>query len=472
LRFRYRRLFLVLAVWGFSQGALAGPADPPSLSPADRRAAVEALRDDPAERLGANPDDAMLWAALQRHAATELGQRISPPRVDPLWSLAPAPRQVDAEMRTALEQGRLAPWLASLAPSAPAYRALVAARARYALIVERGGWAPLPGGGRRRLGDIGPDIAALRVRLAVEDGSGPTVAAPETFDPPLQQALMGFQSRHGLVPDGVLGPGTRTELDTPAEQRLAQIDANLERWRWLPPLPADRVEVDIAGAEATLYRRGAAELAMRVIVGDPRHRSPMFASRIDSIVFNPPWKVPASIAAKELLPKEAAHPGYFARNDFHFIDGALQQSPGPKNALGRLKFDFNSPFGVYLHDTPGRAAFARPNRALSHGCIRLEKPRELAAAILPTPTWTPETIDAAIEAGTTLRVAVVQPVPLYVLYWSVVAAPDGQVLFRRDVYGWDAKLIQALTARRLTAEVYAPRPATECAASKAPQPVL
>jgi murein L,D-transpeptidase YcbB/YkuD len=283
---------------------------------------------------------------------------------------------------------------------------------------------------------------------------------------------MAFQTRHGLVPDGVLGPGTRAELNAPAEQRLAQIDANLERWRWLPPLPADRVEVNIAGAEATLYRRGAAQLSMRVIVGDPRHRSPMFASRIDSIVFNPPWNVPASIAVKELLPKEAAHPGYFARNDFHFVDGALQQSPGPKNALGRLKFDFNSPFGVYLHDTPGRAAFGRPNRALSHGCIRLEKPLELAAAILPAAVWAPESIDAAIAAGTTLRVAVAQPIPLYVLYWSVVVAPDGQLLFHRDVYGWDAKLTQALAARRLAAEVDALRPATECAASEAPQPVL
>jgi len=172
----------------------------------------------------------------------------------------------------------------------------------------------------------------------------------------------------------------------------------------------------------------------------------MFVSRLESVVINPPWTVPSSIAAKELLPKEAAHPGYPARNDFHYVDGQLQQRPGAKNALGRLKFDLPSPFGVYLHDTPSHSAFARDDRALSHGCMRLERPRDLAALLLEPKGWTSQAIDIAIADGRTLRVGLPQNLPLYVLYWTARAEPDGRVAFRRDVYGWDRKLLDALAA--------------------------
>jgi murein L,D-transpeptidase YcbB/YkuD len=211
---------------------------------------------------------------------------------------------------------------------------------------------------------------------------------------------------------------------------------------------------------------------MRAIVGDRGHKSPMFISRLESVVFNPPWNVPPSIAAKELLPKERAHPGYLARNDFIFVvGGALRQLPGPRNSLGQLKFDFPSPFGVYLHDTPARAIFAQAERWRSHGCIRLEKPRELAAAVLGPQGWTADRIDTSIAAGDTSRVGLSAPVPLYVLYWTVVIAPDGAPEFRRDTYGWDAELTRALApggaggGNRTQA-------ASECNAAKKLQPVL
>ena len=423
---------------GLAGASQAAPGPDAPLSTAERSLIVEAIAGDP-DGAPADRSDAALWAALIRHATLELGLRVRPAEVDAMWALAPRPRQVEAEAQAARAGGRLGAWLASLPPAAPRYQALLEVRARYRRIVAAGGWSPTP----REAGGRTPDpaaTAALRARLTAEGYLTPA----QVGDAELKRAVMAFQAHHALAPDGALGPQTLAALNVTAEARLAQVEANLERWRWLPPLPATRIEVDAGGAEAALFVRDAPQLSMRTIVGDRDHKTPMFASRLESVVFNPPWNVPASIAAKELLPKERAHPGYLARNDFIFVDGALQQKPGPLNALGRIKFDFPSPFGVYLHDTPARAAFGQANRWRSHGCVRLENPRGLAIAVLGPQGWTPERVDAAIAAGATSRVQLAQTIPLYVAYWTVVIAPDGAPVFRPDPYGWDEALLRAL----------------------------
>jgi murein L,D-transpeptidase YcbB/YkuD len=465
-------LVLFVAGWALAGSAHAQPSSAPHLTPAERAMIVETLSggsefDDgpPADR-----SEDVLWAALVRHATGELGLRIAPSDIDPLWAIAPKPRQVEAELRSAQAAGRLASWLATLPPGASRYRALQAVRGRYRQIVDAGGWAQVP---KEAAGAAAgaPALAALRARLIAEGYLARGQAPGQGFDAGLRRALTDFQTHHELKADGGLGAQTLAALNIPAEARLAQIDANLERWRWLPALPAQRVEVDIAGAEATLYAHDQAQLSMRVIVGDRTHRTPMFASRLEGVVFNPPWNVPASIAAKELLPKERAHPGYLARNDFIFVGGALRQQPGPRNSLGQVKFDFPSPFGVYLHDTPARAIFAQAERWRSHGCVRLEKPRELAAAVLGPQGWTPDRIDAAIEAGDTSRVGLSVTVPLYVLYWTVVISPDGAPDFRRDTYGWDAKLTRAL-AQGGGGGGNTTQADSECSAAKTLQPLL
>lgn len=465
-----RRCLVVSAACLATSGAMAAPAGGPPLTPAERRTIFDTLHG--GAEIGEAPmaglSDAALLEAAVRRATLELGLRIKPSAVDPLWAIAPRPRQVEAELQAARAEARLAPWLAALQPASARFRALTAARSRYLRIVQAGGWSPLPKTLKLRPGDSGPAVESLRARLAAEG-----YAAPDTggaFDAGIERAVTDFQERHALQPDGVVGGATLTALNVSAEARLAQIEANLERWRWLPTLPRDRLEVDVGGAEATLYGDDAPRLSMRVVVGDPRHRTPMFASNLAAVVFNPPWNVPASIATKELLPKERAHPGYLARNDFVFVDGALRQRPGPRNSLGRLKFDFPSPFGVYLHDTPSRAAFARPARWLSHGCVRLENPRGLAAAVMAPQGWTAERIDAAIDGGETTRVALSKTVPLYVLYWTVTVAADGQATFRPDVYGWDEKLTRGLGGG--PAGVKVARLDSECAAATKPQPVL
>jgi murein L,D-transpeptidase YcbB/YkuD len=173
---------------------------------------------------------------------------------------------------------------------------------------------------------------------------------------------------------------------------------------------------------------------------------------VESIVVNPPWNVPPSIAMKEEWPKERAHPGYLASHGFRVIsDGAggvrLQQIPSA-SALGKLKFDFPSPFGVYLHDTPTRSTFAHDTRAASHGCVRLEHPFELATMLLQEdPEWRSDNLQAAIDSGDTSRVHLQHPMPLAILYWTVFVA-GGQVNFRTDYYNWDQRLLKLIDQGR------------------------
>jgi murein L,D-transpeptidase YcbB/YkuD len=191
-----------------------------------------------------------------------------------------------------------------------------------------------------------------------------------------------------------------------------------------------------------------ATLGMRVIVGQPKKPTPMFTDAIKAVVLNPPWNVPKAIADSEIWPKIRKDPGYQAREGFVVKpDGGLQQLPGPRCALGAIKFDLSNRFGVYLHDTPARSLFAQPNRALSHGCMRLEQPDALAKRLLADDQkWTGEAIDLAILTGHTERVTLSRPLPLLVGYWTAFVDDDGTIEFRPDVYGWDAKLDALLQA--------------------------
>ncbi|MBU4434234.1 MAG: L,D-transpeptidase family protein [Alphaproteobacteria bacterium] len=368
------------------------------------------------------------------------------------WGLRPVDYDPTADFVQAVAQDRLGPWLDTLPPPYTGYQTLRRGLATYREIAARGGWTPVPAGPSLKLGSTDPRVVALEARLAAED---PTVAVDgvAVFDDGLSQALMRAQKRFGLNPDGVLGAATLDALNTPVEQRLDQIVANMERWRWLPQvLPADRIQVNIAAAVLSMFHHDSPILTMRAVTGRPGDETPMLQSQIQSIVLNPPWNVPSSIASKELWPKERANPGYLARNDFIVIptgDGGsrLQQKAGPKAALGLIKFDFANPYGVYLHDTPSRARFSSFSRLASHGCVRVERPVDLARAVMEgDPVWTPQAIDDAIASGKTVRATLPQQIAVYLLYWTAYVTPDGQVNFRDDPYGWDRILVQRIDA--------------------------
>jgi len=191
---------------------------------------------------------------------------------------------------------------------------------------------------------------------------------------------------------------------------------------------------------------------MRAVTGRPGDETPMLSSVISDVLFNPPWNVPADIAAKELWPKERAHPGYFARNEFEVIhtpDGGtrLQQKAGDMSALGRVKFEFPNPYSVYLHDTPSHSTFGHYSRMVSHGCVRLEKPVVLADAVMQgDPKWTPDAINDAIASGDTIRAPIPRPISVFLLYWTAFGNADGSVSFRADPYDWDRALMQRIDA--------------------------
>lgn len=458
-----------------SSSAMAAAAAP--LSVPERAAVLDLLRQapEPPAALDGPVNSEALVAELLAYAGREAGRLSRPTEVNPLWALAPSPRDIQAEWAAAQAQGEVQAWIAGLSPADSRYDRLVAARRDYAGPAAAGGWGVLASDGVLRPGHVGPQVEALRTRLALEGFEAlaePDVVvdaparSPIVFDTALQDVVRRYQRRRGLEPDGVVGPATLAALNVSAEARLAQIDANLERWRWLPrPLPATRIEADVGAARAALFVDDVRVLDMRIIVGAPATKTPIFASQIETVVFNPPWNVPASIANGEILPRAARDPGYLARNNFTYRNGRLQQQPGPTNSLGQVKFDMPSPFGVYLHDTPGRAAFARPVRTLSHGCMRLEKPRELATLLLASQGWSREMVDQAIAEGQTQRVDLAARVPVLVTYSTAFVDGDGLHLLP-DPYGWDAQLTAALQSQVLAGlERDMASPESECASS-------
>jgi len=391
--------------------------------------------------------EALIRAALDHARAVHAG-RLDTADFQDDWGLKPPPYDPLPGFADAVRRDRLAAWIAALPPPYAGYDGLVKGLATYRAIAAAGGWQTLEAGPDLTLGAKGPRVLALRQRLAAEDKD--VVATGDTFDAALLEDVQRAQRRYGLNPAGVVAGQTLAALNVPADERVRQIMANLERWRWLPQeLPRDRIQVNIAAAVLTVFDGDTPVMSMRAVTGRPGDETPMLSSTIHSIVINPPWNVPTSIATKELWPKERKSPGYFKRNGFKVLDGKrLQQAAGDQSALGRFKFDFDNRYSVYLHDTPSRAKFASFSRLASHGCIRLEKPAELAALLLKgDPAWPPEAIAAQVEKGNTLRVSLTKPVEVYLLYWTAFASTSGQMNFRADPYGWDRTLAAKIEAR-------------------------
>jgi murein L,D-transpeptidase YcbB/YkuD len=391
--------------------------------------------------------EALIRAALDHARAVHAG-RLDTTDFQDDWGLKPPPYDPLPGFADAVRRDRLSAWIAALPPPYAGYDGLVKGLATYRAIAAAGGWQTLEAGPDLTLGAKGPRVLALRQRLAAEDKD--VVATGDTFDAALLEDVQRAQRRYGLNPAGVVAGQTLAALNVPADERVRQIMANLERWRWLPQeLPRDRIQVNIAAAVLTVFDGDTPVMSMRAVTGRPGDETPMLSSTIHSIVINPPWNVPTSIATRELWPKERKSPGYFKRNGFKVLDGKrLQQAAGDQSALGRFKFDFDNRYSVYLHDTPSRAKFASFSRLASHGCIRLEKPAELAALLLKgDPAWPPEAIAAQVEKGKTLRVSLTKPVEVYLLYWTAFASTSGQMNFRADPYGWDRTLAAKIEAR-------------------------
>jgi len=344
------------------------------------------------------------------------------------------------------------------APDAVRLRATLA---RYEQLAAAGGWPALSPGSPPAPGERDPRVVDLRQRLRLGgDFDGlPGTADAWFFDAGLQRAVERFQARHGLPATGELDARTRAALDVPVESRVRQLRATLTRWSWLPRNLGTRyLWVNVAGGSLELIDHGAPLIAMRIIAGHPSRPTPSFRDSIRQIVVNPPWSVPRTIAVEDLLPSQQEDPEFLARlgirviaDDGREVDAArvgwrdldarhfpyrLRQDPGPRNALGRLKFVTSNPWDIFLHDTPSRRLFDLNSRTLSSGCLRLEEPEALAAILVKEPA----ALTAALSAAATRTLDLAEPVPLYVVYLTSWVTPDGVVNFRPDVYGRDARL--------------------------------
>ncbi len=309
----------------------------------------------------------------------------------------------------------------------------------------------------RQLGDL-PSNAGASANSTVYDGA-------------VVAAVKHFQQRHGLDIDGVLGKGTVTQLNVPLKTRVQQLQLTLERYRWIPPdFPEPPIVVNIPEFQLhTMRRQPANFLTMKVVVGRAmRTQTPVFADSMRYVIFRPYWLVPPSIQRAELVPKTRRDPDYLADHGFEVVDGSgnvvpsspatdevisglrsgalsIRQLPGPRNALGLVKFMFPNQYNVYMHGTPEQELFARSRRDFSHGCIRVEDPVALAAWVLrDKPEWTVDRIRSTMNGDTTVQVNLDKPIPVLILYSTAVVEPDGEVRFFDDIYGYDASLAKAL----------------------------
>lgn len=346
----------------------------------------------------------------------------------------------------ALAQGDVSRWLDSLAPASAGYVQLVEALRTYRAFDAAGGFPELPDTLVAKSKRKWRNYALLRQRLAMEGDLAADTGA-NTLDRELREGLARFQERNGLRADGLMNWKTLEALNVPARRRAEQIALNLERLRVSErETPETRVAVNIPSAVAVFHRNGEEALRMNAVVGKVGHETPTLTSTIDTVILNPTWTVPESIIKNEIKPAMRKDKNYLSRNRMYWAGDLLVQEPGAHNSLGRVKFDFPNRYSVYLHDTPARRYFSSPDRAQSHGCVRLEKPVELAEALLAM-SWDKASIQEAIDAGATRRVPVPEPVPVVISYHTAFVAADGAVNFRTDVYGWDTKLAATLAQK-------------------------
>ena len=349
------------------------------------------------------------------------------------------------------------------------YHWLREALARYREIAAGGGWPSIPSGPTLKPGMTSERIVPLRQRLQRSGDLAETQTDdPELFDTVLKRAVIAFQNRHGLAPDGAVGPATLAALNVPVEQRIDQIRVNLERIRWVyKELPEDYVIVDIAGFHVYLVQEDEIVWQARAQVGNPYRNTPVFRDTMKYLEFNPTWTVPPTILREDILPRLEQGPDYLAKRNMRILDWngkpvdlstidwpsiaaghfpyILRQEPGPYNALGRVKFMFPNKHAVYIHDTPSKSLFAHSKRTFSSGCIRLERPFELAELLLDdSERWDQQGIQQLLDSRRTQRVNLKEPLPVLILYWTAEVDAEGRVHFRRDVYNRDAPVLDAL----------------------------
>jgi L,D-transpeptidase YcbB len=412
--------------------------------------------------------DILLSDALVRLGYHLIFGKVDPERLESSWNMSRDIMGVEPAvmLQQAFDSESLYQAIDREKPKHVFYTELKAALAAYRAIKAAGGWPQMPPGPSLKPGMDDERVPLLRHRLRLTGDLASRSAEPsQTYDGALVEAVKTFQRRHGLAADGAVGRETLAALNVPVEERIQQLRVNLERGRWmLHNLDSTFIVVNVAGYHSYYIKDGHMVWQGRAQVGRPYRQTPTFKSEMTYLVFNPTWTVPPTILAEDYLPFLKRDPGYVQRKGLKVIDRTgrgvdpgqvdwsrysatyspylLRQDPGPRNALGRVKFIFPNDHAIFLHDTPNQKLFDRTARAFSSGCIRVENALELARLLLNDDTkWNRQAIERVIGAGKPRTIFLQDPVPVLLLYWTAWVGPDGQVNFGHDLYDRD-KLVQ------------------------------
>ena len=400
------------------------------------------------------------------------GGCVNPVTIEAEWFAKQRSVDVSSVLEQALKTKQIRESLMKLLPEQGSYGSLKQALARYRGLILKGEWPLVSDGRALKKGSVSGRVAELRKRLAASgDLETEGVKGGDLFDERLEQSVIVFQKRHGLKADGAVGPATLNALNVTLKERIRQMELNMERMRWIPDNVEQRsIIVNIADFELNVLENEKRAFSMKVVVGKPFQSTPVFTAKMTYLVINPPWNVPDSIAQKEILNNIKKDPQYLAKQNIKVLRGwgpqekeidpetidwtrinantlpyRFRQEPGPLNPLGRIKFMLPNNFNVYLHDTPSKRLFSESVRTFSHGCIRIEKPIELAEYVLHDDLlWTRDKLLAAIEKGTEQNIPLPHPVNVHFLYLTAWADKEGVLQFRNDVYDRDKQLDEAL----------------------------
>jgi murein L,D-transpeptidase YcbB/YkuD len=397
-------------------------------------------------RQAAAADDTMLQALIDQNQRSDLGQNF------------------DSASRTIHMPKASVPML-----SPSTVESTAAAIDQYEGIVARGGWPNVPPADRLRIGNRHPSVVPLRRRLIVSGDLEPAAGETDIFDSYVEAAVRRFQIRHGVTVDGIVREQTFSNLNVPADARLAQLKVNLTRLRSLSSRLGNRYVVcNIPAAQIEAVENGVAVTRHTAVVGKPDRPSPDINSKIVEINFNPYWTVPVSIVRRDLIPLMQKDPEYLSNEHIRIFDmrGSeltpsqvnwyseeavnyrFKQDPGDFNSLGSIRINFPNKDGVYMHDTPLKNLFGEDFRFHSSGCVRVQNVRELVDWLLrDTPGWSREQIDAVVRSGDRIDARLAKPVPLHWVYITAWATPDGVVQFRDDIYNKDGLGMYATTAK-------------------------
>ena len=416
--------------------------------------------------------DLLLSDGLVRLGYHLLVGKVDPVELDTNWNMDRTVGDLDQILRmaTSITDGSIVNLVQNMRPQNDIYTRLRSALAQYRSIEARGGWGHIAKGSILKRGVKDSRVLSIRKRLIMTHDMAAANQEDPLFDNAVEEAVIHFQKRHALVPDGIVGNLTLEEMNTPVEDKINQILVNLERARWvLHDLPDQFVLVDIAGFGVQYLVDKVSVFDTRSQVGTKYRKTPVFKSEIKFLVLNPTWTVPKTIFLKDILPKVKEDPDYLKGRGLRVItfkgDNVdestinwsfypkagfpymLRQDPGPKNALGRIKFMFPNSHDVYLHDTPSKFLFEKEERAFSSGCVRVEDPFKFAELLLHDEKWTQQELMEVIESRETKQISLKKPVTILLLYWTVRVEDDETVIFKKDIYERDQSILSGLKSQ-------------------------